>query len=87
MYLTPYFIVECKNEPDNKPNNNYCNKLESILETNAAQLGIIFGRIDATSTCFQISREHYLTHKIFQVTANSPNSTFEMFEKKGRNAK
>mgnify|MGYP004534204687 FL=1 len=120
MYLTPYFIVECKNEPENKPNNNYCNKLESILETNAAQLGIIFGRIDATSTCFQISREHYLTHKnasvqkiiimcsdkdlkylidkkvnllkyleykIFQVTANSPNSTFEMFEKKGRNVK
>ena len=29
----------------------------------------------------------YLEYKIFQVTANSPNSTFEMFEKKGRNVK
>lgn len=112
-YLTPYFIIECKNEPENKPNNTYCNKLESIMDTNAAQLGIVFGRIDATSTCFTISREHYLTYKnssaqkiiitcsdtdltylidkkvnllkyleykIFQVTANSPSSTFEMFE-------
>lgn len=112
-YLNPYFIVECKNEPKKKPDNTYCNKLESILETNAAQLGIVFGRIDATSPCFQISREHYLInknlstqkiiitfsdkdlkylidekvnllkyleYKIFQITANAPNSTYEMFE-------
>lgn len=59
-YLSPYFIVECKNEPENKPNNTYCNKLISIIDTNEAQLGIIFGRKDATSTCFTISREHYL---------------------------
>ena len=71
------------------------------------------GDFKATSTCFTISREHYLTYKnssaqkilitcsdtdltylidkkvnllkyleykIFQVTANSPSSTFEMFE-------
>lgn len=62
-YLTPYFIIECKNEPDNKPNNTYCNKLLSIMATNEAQLGIIFGRKDARSTCFSISREHYLTHR------------------------
>ncbi len=112
-YLAPYFIIECKNEPNNKPNNTYCNKLLSIMDTNASQLGIIVGRIDATSTCFEISREHYLLHsqsnkqriiitlsdddlkliiddrvnlleylefKIFQVTSNSPNSKFEMFE-------
>lgn len=114
QYLAPYFIIECKNEPHNKPNNTYCNKLLSIMGTNEAQIGIVFGRIDATSTCFTISREHYLTtansqrkqiiitcsdkdleyiidkkvnlleyidFKIMQVTLNSPNCTFEMFEK------
>lgn len=61
-YLTPYFIIECKNEKT-KPDNNYTNKIESIMATNAAQLGIIFARNDATSTCFSISREHYLIRK------------------------
>ncbi|MDE5781493.1 MAG: hypothetical protein K2I03_08455 [Lachnospiraceae bacterium] len=62
-YLAPYFIIECKNEPEKKPNNTYTNKLESIMHTNDAQFGIVFGRKDATSTCFTISREHYLTKK------------------------
>lgn len=61
-YLAPYFIIECKNEPHKKPNNTYCNKLFSIMDTNEAQIGIVFGRIDATSTCFNIAREHYLKH-------------------------
>lgn len=61
-YLTPYFIIECKNEKK-KPDNTYTNKLESILETNAAQFGIVFGRKDATEPCFQISRDYYLVHK------------------------
>lgn len=30
------------------------------METNEAQLGIVFGRKNATSPCFTISREHYL---------------------------
>lgn len=114
-YMAPYFIIECKNEPDKKPNNTYCNKLLSIMDTNEAQLGIVLGRKDATDTCFKISREHYLKHsgdrrqqiiitlcdkdldliidqkinlleylmfKIFQVTANSPNSTFDMFNQR-----
>ena len=114
-YLAPYFIIECKNEPEKKPNNTYTNKLESIMDTNDAQFGIVFGRIDATSPCFMISREHYLTkkyslkqqiivtccdddldyiidkrvnllqyieYKIFQITSNSPTSTFEMFCKR-----
>jgi hypothetical protein len=113
-YMTPYFIVECKNEPDKKPNNTYCNKLLSIMETNESQLGIIFGRRDATKTCYSIAREHYLLNlksrkqqiiitfsnndlkylvdkrvnlleylefKIFQVTNDSPNAVYEMFEK------
>ena len=110
-YLSPYFIVECKNEKK-KPDNTYTNKLESILDTNAAQFGIVWGRKDATNPCFVISREHYLTKmnspqqqiiitcsdddleyiidkrvnllrylefKIFQITSNSPQSTFEIF--------
>ena len=114
-YLTPYFIIECKNEPKKKPNNTYCNKLLSIMDTNEAQLGIVFGRLDATGPCFVISREHYLTakdrnkqqiiitcsdidleyvidkrvnllhyleYKIFQVTSNAPDSTYEIFLKK-----
>lgn len=114
-YLAPYFIIECKNESKNKPNNTYCNKLLSIMDTNEAQVGIIFGRIDATEPCFQISREHYLKHsdsrkqqiiimccdkdlkyiiddkvnlleylsfKLLQITANSHNSTYEMFMEK-----
>lgn len=60
-YLAPYFIIEAKNEPNKKPNNTYCNKLQSIMDTNEAHIGIIFGRLDATSTCFSIAREHYLT--------------------------
>lgn len=85
------------------------------METNEAQLGIVFGRLDATSTCFTISREHYLAkkesgkhqivitcsdedlnylinarinllqyleYKIFQVTSNAPNTTYEMFQNK-----
>lgn len=62
QYLSPYFIVECKNEKK-KPDNTYLNKLESILDTNEARIGIVFGRLDATKPCFRIAREHYLTNK------------------------
>ncbi len=62
-YLSPCFIIECKNETEKKPNNTYTNKLESIMDTSDAQFGIVFGRIEAASTCFVISREHYLLNK------------------------
>ncbi len=62
-YLAPCFIIECKNEPNNKPNNTYINKLESIMNANNMQFGIVFGRKNATKTCFEISREHYLIRK------------------------
>lgn len=111
-YLSPYFIVECKNE-NKKPGNTYVNKLESILDNCDAQLGLIIARKEAAKTCFQISREHYLRKKesskkqlvitlydydlkqiidnrvnllsyldfkIMQLTTNSPNSKYEMFE-------
>jgi len=61
-YLAPYFVIECKNEPEKAPNNTYCNKLLSIMDTNEAQVGIVWGRKDATGPCFTISREHYLKH-------------------------
>ena len=61
-YLSPFFIIECKNEKE-KPDNTYINKLQSIMDTNDAQFGIVFGRKDATKPCFEISREHYLLHK------------------------
>lgn len=61
-YLSPYFIVECKNE-QKKPDNTYLNKLESIMDTNEAKFGIVFGRRDATDPCFTIAREHYLVSR------------------------
>lgn len=61
-YLNPYFIIECKNE-QKKPDNTYLNKLESIMDTNEARFGIVFGRFDATNPCFTIAREHYLVSK------------------------
>lgn len=61
-YLSPFFIIECKNEKE-KPNNTYTNKLQSIMDVNDAQFGIVFGRKNATEPCFEISREHYLLHK------------------------
>lgn len=62
-YLKPYFIIECKNEAQKKPDNTYCNKLLSIMETNEAQFGIVFGRSDATAPCHVIAREHYLVNR------------------------
>ena len=43
-YLATYFIIECKNEPEKKPDNTYTNKFESIMDTSDAQFGIVFGR-------------------------------------------
>lgn len=60
--LSPYFIIESKNEKE-KPNNTYFNKLLAIMDTTSAQLGIVVGRRKATKTCNVISREHFLTHK------------------------
>lgn len=112
--LSPYFIIECKNE-DKIPGNTYFNKLLSIMDTNEAQFGIVCTRKKAAKTCHKIAREHYLVYKekpkqriiiafdngdlkylidkkinllqylefkIFQVTANSFSSTWEMFEHK-----
>lgn len=60
-YLSPYFIIEAKNE-QKKPDNTYFNKLLAIMDTNEAQVGIIIGRKKATKPCKTIAREHYLKH-------------------------
>lgn len=32
------------------------------MDTNEAQVGIIWGRKNATKPCFEIAREHYIKH-------------------------
>lgn len=112
--LSPYFIVECKNEKK-KPGNTYFNKLLSIMNSNEAQFGVVCSRKRAARTCFTIARENYLINqdkskqriiicfddsdleylidkrvnllqylefKKFQVTTNSPTSTWEKFKQR-----
>lgn len=66
--LTPYFIIECKNEPNKAPDNTYVNKLLAIMETNEAKLGIVLGRKEATAPCFQIAHDHYLKNDKVVIT-------------------
>lgn len=62
QYLSPYLLIECKNEKKSL-NNNYVNKLSSILEKNEAQIGILCGREKAATTCYRIAKEEYLISK------------------------
>ena len=59
-YLSPYFIIECKNEKK-RPNNTYMNKLIGIVERSEAKIGILFSREKAASTCIRTAYNHYLT--------------------------
>lgn len=58
--LSPYFIVECKNEPEKTPGNTYFNKLLGIMETNESKVGIVFARKTAAKTCLNIAHNTYL---------------------------
>ena len=58
--LSPYFIVECKNEPKKTPGNTYFNKLLGIMEANEAKVGIVFARKPAAKTCLDIAYNTYL---------------------------
>ncbi len=62
-YLAPYFIVECKNEPDKTPSNTYFHKLSSILEGNEANVGIVFSREPAARESREIAYQQYLLNK------------------------
>lgn len=61
--LYPYFIIECKNEPEKTPGNTYFNKLLAIIGSNDAKIGIVVARKAPASTCDIIAREHYLETK------------------------
>lgn len=67
-YMTPYFIVECKNEKDEKgkgktPSNTYFHKLSDIMDTNDSQLGIIISRGKASEEDIRIAHDSYLVHR------------------------
>ncbi len=60
-YLTPYFIIECKNEKSS-PSNTYFHKISDIMNGNEAQLGIVFSRKKAGKPALDVARETYLLH-------------------------
>ena len=61
-YMSPMFIIECKNEKK-KSGNTYVNKLIGIMEKNEAKLGILFARGRVAATCNKTAYMHYLTKK------------------------
>ncbi len=66
QYMSPYFIVECKNETEasgkgKTPSNTYFHKLSDIMSSNEAQIGIVFSRGNPSREDINIARENYLT--------------------------
>ncbi len=113
-YMTPYFVIECKNEEDG-PSNTYFHKISNILAGNSAVMGIVISRKPAGDPALMVAREAYLLNegtsksrylisfsdedlkaliderknlleyvdwKIQNLTTNSKNSKFELFELK-----
>lgn len=67
-YMTPYFIVECKNEltSDGKgktPSNTYFHKLSGIMDSNNAQIGIIISRGKPSKEDMIIAHDNFLLNK------------------------
>lgn len=67
-YMTPYFIIECKNEMcssgDGKtPSNTYFHKLSDIMSSTDAKLGIILSRGSASKEDISIAYNNYLLNK------------------------
>lgn len=60
--------VECKNEPKDKPDNNYYHKLRSIItgskNDKEQAVGIIVSRLEPTGPCKILAREYFLLDKI-----------------------
>lgn len=61
-YMSPYFIIECKNE-DCTPKNNYLAKLIGIIEKNDARLGILWSRKRVPKTFEKTVHDHYISKK------------------------
>ncbi|MBM7562729.1 hypothetical protein [Fusibacter tunisiensis] len=59
-FMTPYFIIECKNEASS-PGTTYFHKLSSIMDKNEAKLGFVFSRKAAGKPALQTARETYLS--------------------------
>ncbi|RHR20939.1 hypothetical protein DWX43_25200 [Clostridium sp. AF19-22AC] len=67
-YLTPYFIIECKNELDKSgkgktPSNTYFHKLSDIMASNEAQVGIVISRGAESTEDRLIAYNNYLICK------------------------
>lgn len=60
--LSPYFIIECKNEKKS-PSNTYAHKLLGIITLTEAQVGILFSRKPIGKPIFDISYHKYLESK------------------------
>lgn len=60
--LSPYFLIECKNEAKT-PSNTYFHKLSNIMSSNEAQLGIVFSRKKPSDEDLDIAREQYLLNR------------------------
>ena len=66
--LTPYFIIECKNEMKKSgegktPSNTYFHKLSDIMSSNEAKLGIVLSRGKASAEDISIAYNNYLINK------------------------
>lgn len=61
-YMTPYFIIECKNE-DSGPSNTYFHKISSIMAGSNAILGIVVSRHSPGQPARDVAREAYLENK------------------------
>lgn len=61
--LTPYFIVECKNEIKTTPSNTYFHKLSDIMSTNESQVGIVCSRKPPSNEDMQIAFQQYLLNR------------------------
>ena len=67
-YMSPYFIIECKNEmtSDGKgktPSNTYFHKLSGIMDSNNAQIGIVVSRGEPSKEDMRIAHDCFLVNK------------------------
>lgn len=66
--LGSIFKIECKNEPNKKPNNTYYQKLYSIINRSKnpceQSVGIIISRLPPTDPCNQLAREFFLRDNV-----------------------
>lgn len=67
-YMSPYFIIECKNETTSKgrgktPSNTYFHKLSGIMDSNNAKIGIIVSRGEPSKEDMIIAHDEFLLHK------------------------